>query len=110
MNASEAAAWVAVIAALGSLLFQGINEWRKARKEKTEVEIALDKNPIIRQQLELGNVGEAVKHLNVVINSQAEHIKRQDDEIEELRAELAEAREQVEILRLRLAKKEGEGA
>lgn len=50
--------------------------------------VALDRQPQIRQQLELGNVGEAVKHLNVIINSQAQHIQAQDGQLQHCNSEI----------------------
>lgn len=86
------AAWLAVIGAAFGLMLQAYNIIKNKRKEKTEVQEALSKAPLIRQQLELGNFGGAIEHLNRIIVLQAAHIDRQDEEITELRAEVERLR------------------
>lgn len=95
VNAAEAGAWIAAVGGAFALLSQGVNFLRKKKKEKSEIEQALDHAPEVRHQLELGNVGEAVKHLNAIVESQAEYIERQkktqeacDREIEHLKDRL----------------------
>lgn len=86
------------------------------------MEQALDHQPLVREQLELGNVGEAVKHLNVIIDSQASHIRAQDQRLatceesmaslsktnEKLEAEIALWRERTEAADRRAEKAEAE--
>lgn len=79
ISGSEASAWVASIAGAVALILQGASALRKRRKERDEIDVALDRQPQVRQQLELGNVGEAVRHLNAIINSQANHIQAQEE-------------------------------
>lgn len=78
LSAEEAVAWLAAIAAAASLTKQALDAVRKRRKEHDELEEALDHAPQVREQLELGNVGAAVGHLNVIMQSQAVYIKDQD--------------------------------
>lgn len=92
MSASEIAAWVAVVGAVFSLIVQAYRILRDRNKEKKEVEVALDRNPIIKKQLELGNIGAAVENLNAIIQSQARHIDRQEAEIRVLERENEELR------------------
>lgn len=79
ISGQSAAAWSAAIAAAVALTTQAVSALRKRKKEKVEINEALDRAPEVRHQLELGNVGEAVKHLNFIIESQAAHIKAQDE-------------------------------
>lgn len=78
----EIAAWMAAIASGVALSVQAYNALKKRRQEKEEIDEALDRQPMIKQQLELGNVGEAVKHLNAIISSQARHMEAQDKKLE----------------------------
>lgn len=84
MNAVEAVTWLAAITALTSLGKQAFDIVRKRKQEKASIVDALDKQPIIRQQLELGNVGTAVSHLNQIIVQQAQQLDRAYDRIEHL--------------------------
>lgn len=102
-SGAEAAAWMAALGAATALVNQAYNAFKKRSKEKDEVEEALDRQPIIRQQLELGNVGEAVSHLNVIINSQARHITAQDGRLASCDAELKHLSERNEALELEAA-------
>ena len=100
MNGGEIAAWVAALAGAVALISQATTAIKKRKKEQSEIEEALDHAPEVRHQLEIGNVGEAVKHLNVILESQARYIKDQDtklkncdDEITHLKS-INEAREE----------------
>lgn len=84
LSAEEAVAWLAAIAAAISLGKQGVDALRKKRKEHDEIETALDHAPEVREQLQLGNVGAAVAHLNLISESQARYIRDQDTRIEGL--------------------------
>lgn len=98
LSGAETAAWVAAIGgivALGTQLYTAV---RKRKQEKTEIDQALDRQPMVRQQLELGNVGEAVKHLNAIIASQAAHIKQQDQRLDQDEAEIARLRNRNDAL------------
>lgn len=77
MDGNSFAAWVGGVTGLGLLTKQGYDIFRNKRKERTAVQEALERQPLIKQQLEIGNVGEAVKHLNVIIATQARAL---DDE------------------------------
>lgn len=92
MSASTIAAWLAVIGTAFGLCVQAYTIIKNRRKERTEMQEALSKAPYIRQQLELGNFGSAIEQLNRIITLQAAHIDRQEDEIKELRAEVARLR------------------
>ena len=97
---AEVAAWMAALGAAAALLNQAYQAFKKRSKEKDEVEEALDRQPIIRQQLELGNVGEAVSHLNVIINSQAKHITAQDSRLASCDTELKHLSERNDALEM----------
>jgi len=85
--------WLAILLASFTIGKQIYDAFKNRRKTRDEIEDALDKQPFIREQLEIGNFGEAIKQLNVIINSQAEHITRQDGRIEHLEEENEELRE-----------------
>jgi uncharacterized protein (DUF3084 family) len=76
-------------------LTQGINIARKWKRERTEVQVALDRNPVVKRQLELGNVEKAVEQLNTIIHLQAEHIDRQEVRIGELEKDNSKLRSEV---------------
>jgi chromosome segregation ATPase len=80
-SGSEVAAWMAALGSGVALSVQAYNVFKKRRKEKEEIDEALDRQPLVKQQLELGNVGEAVKHLNAIISSQAKHMESQDQKL-----------------------------
>lgn len=73
---TEVAAWVAVIASVLALMKQGYDVIRNRRRERREISEALDRQPLIREQLELGNVGEAVKHLSAIIDAMGRESER----------------------------------
>lgn len=98
LSGAEAAAWMAAIGGIAALGTQFYNAMKKRRREKQEIDQALNRQPMVRQQLELGNVGEAVKHLNAIIESQANHIRQQDRRLEQDEAEIARLRERNEAL------------
>lgn len=88
LEATEVVAWLAAIAAAVSLTKQALDAIRKKRKEHDEIEIALDHAPEVREQLQLGNVGAAVAHLNLISESQARYIRDQDSRIKGLIAQV----------------------
>lgn len=98
MNAADVAAWVAAIGGGIALIGQSINIFRKRQKEKDEIEEALEQQPLVRQQLELGNVGEAVKHLNAIINSQASHIQSQENQLKKCNTRIEHLEDRNEAL------------
>lgn len=98
ISGAEVAAWVAAVAGVTALLSQVVNGLRKRRREREEIEEALDRAPEVRHQLELGNVGEAVKHLNVIIESQAGHIRAQDERHQALQEEIRHLKDRNEAL------------
>lgn len=81
----EILAWLAVGAAALALVKSGYDFWTKRKTDRLAIDEALAKAPEVQKQLELGNVGEAVKHLNVIIQSQAAHIDRINTDNERLR-------------------------
>lgn len=78
--------------ALGWQLFSVI---KHRGEEKKQIEVALDHQPEIRQQLELGNFGEAIRHLNTIIVTQARHIDMQQERITFLETENERLRDKV---------------
>lgn len=106
---TEIAAVIGGIAGAVALSKQGYDVFHERKKTKTAVEEALNVQPEVKRQLELGNVGEAVKFLSSIIESQAKHIDRQNAEsmrqegiIMELRSENEEMKERIETLEERL--------
>lgn len=89
---AEIAAWIAAAAGVYALGRQIWEAFKKNRKEKSDINQALDRSPEVRQQLELGNVGAAVNHLNSIIESQARDLQRRQMREEELEQDLDEAR------------------
>jgi len=90
--------WLAVILATLAIGKQVFDAMRNRRKTQNEVEEALNKQPLIREQLELGNWGEAIKQLNIIITSQADHIKRQDRDLESARNRITHLEDRNEAL------------
>ena len=114
MRAADVGIWVAIVTSALAMGKQIYDIYKKRHTERHEIEVALDKSPLVREQLELGNVGEAVRHLNAIINSQAEHIDRQDERIDEqqetiknLSTKLARAQVRIRELEQYLAEHEG---
>jgi chromosome segregation ATPase len=110
MEGNQFAAWIAGFSGLLALAIQGANIFKNRKKERRAVDEALDRNPIVRQQLELGNVAEAVKQLNIIIDTQARALdhettrreaaeRREDAMEEELHATEAKVDEQADQLR-----------
>lgn len=93
---AEFAAWAAALVGAYTLASQVWNAIKKHRKESDEITAALDRTPEVKQQLELGNVGEAIKHLNDIIEAQARDSHRKDLRIEELSREVEELRDRAE--------------
>lgn len=73
---SETAAWGAAIAASAALLKQTYDIIRNRRTEKSAVADALDRQPLIKEQLEIGNWGSALSHVNTVVVLQAGQLDR----------------------------------
>jgi predicted RNase H-like nuclease (RuvC/YqgF family) len=84
LGAAEIAAYGALLGVVGALARDTYRVWHSRKTEKAAIEEALDRQPLVRQQLELGNVGEAVRHQSAIIDSQATHIKGQDSRIQGL--------------------------
>jgi predicted RNase H-like nuclease (RuvC/YqgF family) len=85
---AEIGAWIAALAgayALGSQVWKAI---KNRKKELTQINNALNIAPEARQQLELGNVGEAIRHLNEIIKSQDNHIRNQTQRMTECDREI----------------------
>lgn len=104
IDGAEAGAWVAAFAAAGALGKQVYDALRHRKKEQNAIEEALDRQPLVRQQLELGNVGEAVKQLNLIIEIQAEHITTQNEQIKGQTTELKAQAEEIKLLRAEVEK------
>lgn len=98
LTASEAVAWLAAITAAVALISQGYNSLKKRKKERSEIQHALDRAPEVKHQLELGNVGEAVKHLNSIMESQAKYIKSQDVKVAACEGEIEHLKERNDAL------------
>jgi len=100
LSGEEVVAWLAAVAAAASLGKQTIDALRKRKKEQSEVEQALEHAPEVRKQLELGNVGEAVGHLNVIMESQATYIVQQDARITGLVAQVSHLEDRNQALEM----------
>ncbi len=94
---AEIGAWIAALAGGYALLSQVWNALQKRKKEGAEIEKALDRTPAIKQQLELGNVGQAIEHLNEIIESQARAGERDQRRIQEEVAESARQRDRADL-------------
>lgn len=107
MNASEVAAWLAVVGAAFGLTIQAYNIIKGRKKEQTELQEALDKAPLVRDQLEIGNVSGAVATLNLIIENQNKYIAelnaRHQAEENELREEIRALKEELRQVSLQLA-------
>lgn len=91
LSGAEIGAWVAACAgvvAIGKQVWDGI---KNRRRELKQIDEALDRAPEVRQQLELGNIGEAVQHLNTIITSQSAALGRSAEDNERLREHLQSA-------------------
>jgi predicted nuclease with TOPRIM domain len=93
-----------------ALLVEGFRAIKNRKRERFELEEAISKAPIIRQQLDLGNFDVAIKNLLAINTSQAAHIDRQDKRISRvetenktLRADNTTLHEENEQLRERVA-------
>lgn len=87
---TETIAIVGCIIAVGTFSVQIYGMFKERKKEQREIDVALDHQPEIKEQLELGNIGAAVQHLNAIILSQANHIDRLEKENADLRTENAD--------------------
>lgn len=93
---AEVGAWVAAITgavALGSQVWKAI---KNRTKERQQVNEALDHSPEIRQQLELGNVGEAIHHLNEIIETQSTAFQNQGRRLTACEEEILAQRERAD--------------
>lgn len=72
----DLAAVAALIVAVGTLTGQLYGILRKRKSEKRQLEEAATHAPQVMEQLELGNVGEAVKHVLAISDGQAKEIER----------------------------------
>jgi hypothetical protein len=85
---AEVGAWIAALAgayALGSQVWKAM---KNRKKEARQINEALDTAPEVRQQLELGNFGDAVRHLNDILQSQNTHIVNQRNRLTECDQEI----------------------
>lgn len=105
---TEFAAIVGAIAGIVALSKAGLDTFKQRKRTKKAVEEALDHQPEVKRQLELGNVGEAVKHLNAIIDSQARHIDRLEQDYDSLRTENKDLRAENRVLRERLERVESQ--
>ena len=96
ISGAETGAWIAAIAGALALSKQGWDALKKRKQENLEIEDALNKAPEVKKQLELGNIGEAVTHLNAIIQSQNDHIKSQDDRLRKCDDEIQRQRDRLE--------------
>lgn len=85
---AEVGAWIAAGLGAFTLGRQIIDTFRKRRKEKEDLDQALDRTPQIKQQLELGNIGEAIKHLNDIIESEVAARLRAERVVDDLEQDL----------------------
>lgn len=83
LDPTKIGAWVASIAGVVALITQAYTIIKRSKKERSEVEKALDNAPYVREQLALGNFKEAAEYLNRIILSQATHIEAQDRQLEQ---------------------------
>lgn len=78
---TPAAAWAAYIAVVASLIAvtkQAFDLVRNRKKERVDIQIALEQQPLVREQLEVGNMRGAVETLNLIIAAQAAQLTRQE--------------------------------
>jgi chromosome segregation ATPase len=87
VGAEQVAPWVAVVTAMTGIAYQGYNTFKGRKKEKAELAEALDKAPLVKEQLELGNTRGAVEVLNAIIESQLSFMTHQDQRVKALEAE-----------------------
>lgn len=73
---------MAFLTGLAALAKQGYDIFRTRKRERREIDEALDRQPLVREQLELGNVGAAVEHLTAIIDQMAEAKRRDEAEYE----------------------------
>lgn len=99
INADNFGPVVTALLAVIALILQLSSMIRTRQRQTREIEMALDHQPEIRQQLELGNFGEAIKHLNEIIVTQARHIDRQDEIIKEQGDEIEILKEENRVLK-----------
>src|SRR5690349_7315038 len=83
----EVAPWVALVATILGLIYQGYTTFKNRKKERTELEAAVRSQPLIEEQLRVGNFEGAVKVLNMIIEQQNAHIARQDQRLTAVEAE-----------------------
>lgn len=89
---SQAIAWMAFATGLVALTKQAYDIVRQRKREKREINEALDRQPLVREQLELGNTRAAIEQLSAIIK-QMDEAKRRDDKRYHLRISELEARE-----------------
>jgi predicted nucleic acid-binding Zn-ribbon protein len=98
---------VGCIIAVTTFSFQIISLFRERKKDQKAIDEALDRQPYIKQQLELGNWGTAIEQLNKIIVTQAKHIDRVEKENADLRTENTDLEMRVEFCERRIRELEG---
>jgi hypothetical protein len=81
---AQASAFAALMVSLLILAKQAFDLLRGRKKEALDIQEALEQQPLVREQLALGNVDKATAILNEIIASQAKHIQGQDARIARL--------------------------
>lgn len=89
---SQAIAWMAFVTGLVALTKQGYDILRQRKRERSEIDQALDRQPLVREQLELGNTRAAIEQLSTIIDQMAE-AKQRDDRRYHVRISELEVRE-----------------
>lgn len=87
MDIGQLALTIGGTAGFVALMTEVFKAIKNRKREKFELEEAINKAPIIRQSLELGNFDVAIKNLLAINTSQAAHIDRQDKAIKSLQTE-----------------------
>ena len=75
---AAALTWLAVVTSMVALGKQAYDIIRNRRRERRVLDEALDRQPLVREQLQLGNVGAAVEQLTAIIDQMAKAKQRDD--------------------------------
>lgn len=89
---SAAVAWLAFATGCVALLKQAYDIIRQRKRERREIDQALDRQPLVKEQLELGNTRAAIEQLSAIIDQMAA-AKQRDDQRAHLRISELEVRE-----------------
>lgn len=98
MTSGDLVAYLTAATLLFALIGKGYQTWKKHKTDQDDVAAALDRQPAIRQQLELGNWGEAIRHLNTIIVTQSEFATSQSLRVRDLEAREREMEAKVDAL------------